>query len=419
MGQPATIAPMLRADRPPAVRDPAADAAAYFPELESLRGIAIAMVYAFHVDGFVRFLSQRAPVVTLPLAFVRAGHAGVDLFFVLSAFLLSLPFLAAARGGRPVDVRRYLARRARRILPAYVVGVLAVTAIAARSVRDLGAGIPHLFLLQSFHVIRHADVGFSLASTVWWSLATEAQFYLVLPLLPLAFRSRSTRMVGAGALVAYAAFYVALVCGTVRLADADADIALRASVLGRGPVFLCGILAAALYLRRGDAIRAWLARSRVATHGGSDVVLGAVLLALAVLLRGVARMALGAESGPYQLWHAAGAACWAAIVLLLLLAPLRTKLVLANRPFALLGVISYSVYLSHVPIAWNVLHQARLVAPGLYGGWGPRTIALSVAFTAACVALSALTYRVVERPFIRHRIAAPASARGRRPPDFG
>src|SRR5262245_50242269 len=60
----------------------------FIPELESLRGIAVLLVVAFHVHGFVLFpfgaVTDRA---SLPMAFVRGGHAGVDLFFLLSAFL--------------------------------------------------------------------------------------------------------------------------------------------------------------------------------------------------------------------------------------------------------------------------------------------------------------------------------------------
>jgi peptidoglycan/LPS O-acetylase OafA/YrhL len=91
----------------------------FLPELESVRGIAILLVFAFHVDGFVRFPFSVAPSVPLSLAFVHAGFTGVDLFFVLSAFLLSLPFLAEGAGGRRVVVREYALRRALRILPLY------------------------------------------------------------------------------------------------------------------------------------------------------------------------------------------------------------------------------------------------------------------------------------------------------------
>ena len=93
----------------------------YLPELESLRGLAMLLVFLFHLDSIVRGPSRPASHATVSplLAYIQAGHSGVNLFFVLSAFLLSLPFLSQAAGGRVVSVRRYAGRRALRILPLY------------------------------------------------------------------------------------------------------------------------------------------------------------------------------------------------------------------------------------------------------------------------------------------------------------
>ena len=72
------------------------DARSYSPELESLRGVACLLVFLFHASGTVDSGAQGVGPLR---AFVYAGHTGVTLFFVLSAFLLSRPFLAQARGG--------------------------------------------------------------------------------------------------------------------------------------------------------------------------------------------------------------------------------------------------------------------------------------------------------------------------------
>src|SRR5262245_28404602 len=66
----------------------------FIPELESLRGIAVLLMFTFHVHGFVLYpFPSASSDVSVPMAFIRAGHTGVDLFFVLSAFLLSRSFL--------------------------------------------------------------------------------------------------------------------------------------------------------------------------------------------------------------------------------------------------------------------------------------------------------------------------------------
>ena len=97
----------------------------YLPELEALRGVGVALVFGFHADRFVHFPLMALGAPASPaLAFVRAGHTGVDLFFVLSAFLLAQPFLAEVAGAKRVDRRQYFTRRALRILPPNWVGSL-------------------------------------------------------------------------------------------------------------------------------------------------------------------------------------------------------------------------------------------------------------------------------------------------------
>ena len=148
---------------------------------KSLHGIAIVLVYAFHVDGVVLFPWNAVGKGLSPaLAFVRAGHTGVDLFFILSAFLLSLPFLAAARGGRPVHLGRYFTRRALRILPLYYAAVVVAAVMTASRPADLERALPYLAFMNSVSGWYTAMPPYS---DVWWSLCTEVQFYLLLPLV--------------------------------------------------------------------------------------------------------------------------------------------------------------------------------------------------------------------------------------------
>src|SRR5207249_7612847 len=120
----------------------------YCPEVESLRGLAILLVFALHFDGLVQPPPGRAGTVVSPaLAFVAAGHTGVNLFFILSGFLLSLPFLGEAAGSKSVGRREYLARRALRILPLYWTGVVVGTLLTMQQASDLGHGVPYLFFL--------------------------------------------------------------------------------------------------------------------------------------------------------------------------------------------------------------------------------------------------------------------------------
>src|SRR6478672_11938186 len=114
------------------------------PELDALRGLAIALVYTFHAYGLGGGRVWEPPPPSLPFAFIRGGNTGVSLFFVLSGFLLARPFLATAESGRVPSLRNFYVRRALRILPMYVLVVVATTVAAAREPADLLRGFPYL-----------------------------------------------------------------------------------------------------------------------------------------------------------------------------------------------------------------------------------------------------------------------------------
>src|SRR5205814_1813129 len=187
-------------------------------------------------------------VVSPALAFVAAGHTGVNLFFILSGFLLSLPFLGEAAGSKSVGRREYLARRALRILPLYWTGVVVGTLLTMQQASDLGHGVPYLFFLNAFP---KTSVPLAPYSYVWWSLATEVQFYALLPLLPFFLRTRRGRLLGVGGLGLWAVAYAVFLLGV----PDHHRLSVSLSLFGRAPLFLFGIAAAALYRARGTRIR--------------------------------------------------------------------------------------------------------------------------------------------------------------------
>src|SRR5436309_1268243 len=147
------------------------------PGLDLLRALAIIVVVIYHAALFGFKLPGRVD---------RFGWIGVDLFFVLSGYLIGGQLLAPLARGRHINLGRFFARRALRIMPAYFV-VLGIY-ILLPSWREYPEMFPPWkFLLSVQNIGLHGGTAFSHA----WSLAVEDQFYLLLPfVLLLIIRSR-------------------------------------------------------------------------------------------------------------------------------------------------------------------------------------------------------------------------------------
>jgi len=160
--------------------------------VDGLRGLAILLVLCYHTWLFswytpdVRVFGRAVPLDVL----ARTGYLGVDLFFAISGFVLFFPHAERVFFGGPAQsLGDFAYRRFIKIVPSYLVALLAtipaVLALprAATATALAGTLVQHLAFVQNFF-----DDGFGAANSVFWSLAVEAQFYLVFPLLALAFR---------------------------------------------------------------------------------------------------------------------------------------------------------------------------------------------------------------------------------------
>src|SRR6476660_3401512 len=140
------------------------------PGLDLLRALAIIVVVVYHA-GIMGF--------PMPGRVHRWGWIGVDLFFVLSGYLIGGQLLAALARGNEIHLGRFFARRALRIMPAYFV-ILAIYFLlpSLREYPDMSQPL-WKFLLSVQNIALHGGTAFSHA----WSLAVEDQFYLALPFL--------------------------------------------------------------------------------------------------------------------------------------------------------------------------------------------------------------------------------------------
>lgn len=357
----------------------------FFPELEALRGVAIGLVLIYHVATVTRGRALDGLHVLPLTALVAGGHTGVTLFFVLSGFLLARPFLAQAWGGSPVSHRSYLARRALRILPVYIPAVLVAAVLDARVPRDLWRAVPHLLFLTPW---KNLAPPLPPHSWPWWSLSTEVQFYVVLPLVAVLLCGRRPVAAVAALFVGWLAAYIALVDRALPL-GIPAYLGTLLSLVTRAPAFVLGAALAACELRYGVRLQRALAARRWLRAAACDAALVALLLALGMLLQPVVFRGFWYAEVHWQPWHIAEDLLWTAVMGLVLFAPLRVRPLLVNRPMGALGRISYSLYLVHLPIAVALAPLLKTELP---------PVATGAILVAASLAGGALAYAAVERP---------------------
>ncbi|HEX3255596.1 MAG TPA: acyltransferase family protein [Gaiellaceae bacterium] len=357
------------------------------PSLDGMRAIAALLVILFHAG--VPSLSH--------------GYTGVDVFFVLSGFLItSLLVRELLETGRLRFVAFY-ARRVRRLLPAALF-VLLATAVAYEAVaspvavsQNKGGFIASALYFANWYFLAQSQDYFAEEAhrspvQHYWSLSVEEQFYVVWPALVLGLvllsrRYRFRLEWAAGALAVTGAVYAGILAKSNPMA----------SYFGTGARAYQLLLGAAiaLLILRWERSRSHRPPPRYRIAGPLVAAAGLVL----VLLAG--SPFLGTES-PY--WHGIGAAAGTGALLLgLELAPLSlTGRVLAWGPARTIGRWSYAAYLWH----WPVIIVGD-EAGALPHAWFPRTL-IVVLLT---LALSGATFHFIERP--TRRIGLRSSPRQR------
>jgi peptidoglycan/LPS O-acetylase OafA/YrhL len=295
--------------------------------LEGLRGYAALLMVVYHA-----WVLSGGPLLGGARAFLSAGFLAVDLFFVLSAFVLTLP---AARSGAFGSWRKYALRRAARILPAYYAAI-AVALVLYHALAGPAADqrpptadglLAHLTFLQvEARLIPGYDgaLGFRVDPPLW-TLSVEIAFYAVLPLIVLGFLKRPVAW-----LIVALACTVALRAGALGLFDGSTEDRVLSLPPMYAADFAAGMAGAWLYAR-GFTPKAWMS-------------VAALLAALAVLYATGAPTADAARLGARQsLWLAlATPLAFGALVLTATNAPW------ADNPLARwLGKVSFGVFLFH------------------------------------------------------------------------
>jgi peptidoglycan/LPS O-acetylase OafA/YrhL len=174
-------------------------------EIDGFRFIAITAVVVFHLMHLYLVSTTTAVRITPQgddwsavnrasplLELISVGFWGVQLFFVVSGFVLALPFIEMFQyGGRQIRLSLYYVRRLIRIEPPYLVNLILLFLVIWATKPYILGYVPHLVATMAYsHFLIYGD--WSLISGITWSLEVEAQFYLAMPLLAGVFRIRST-----------------------------------------------------------------------------------------------------------------------------------------------------------------------------------------------------------------------------------
>ena len=369
--------------------------------LTGVRALAALWVLAHHLNAIVGPRVLRVPVAGIEVditPLLTCGWVGVDIFFVLSGFLLTRQLLDAYESGPAGEAnRRFLLHRVLRVYPAYLAQIAILFALAWAATGSVPAWIRHLPL--HFLMLQGATPqSESAINGVYWTLTAEFWFYLCLPWVVAALHAAARRGEEALArrtIVLYAAAFAATVAfRAAALAAAGPGSAFPIEWAARQlpatfDIFAAGMVAAVVARAIGRGLI-------TLPSGSSGTLVAGGLAGIVGMLYVMHEHYLEFWTGGvlFFTWHAVAALFAALMILGVSLDGRLARALFATRPARYLGDLSYSLYLWHLPVA---LWIAGVVPPT---SGEPAYVAAAI---AAVLAASALSCHAVERPVLARR----------------
>ncbi len=362
----------------------------YHPELDGLRFLAFLGVFILHCYPFTMPANPPGSplareIVAWICSFTNAGVAGVDLFFVLSAFLITELLLREHQRTGRLDVRAFYMRRALRIWPLYFVfltlAVLIEPLLPVSQGESFGMSWPVAFSFYGF--VGNWAVAFSgqrlnTIAIILWTVSIEEQFYLVWPLLMKWLQPK--RLLA----ISLAMIAIATITRGVLVAWNADELMLKANTFARLDSIGAGALLAL-------ALRKWRCDFSPWTRW---CLLGAGLFLFVATYRYLRLEPLfaGSEMLTYPLWAVAAVLVMLAVYRQGGSASVPRFSLLSCAPLTYLGRISYGLY---------VWHLACILLLAMFGLMGPGSFMIGLYALPLSIVVASISYELLEKPFLR------------------
>ena len=328
----------------------------YLPSIDSLRAIAVIAVIIYHIDA----------------NYLPGGFLGVDLFFVLSGYLISSLIIKEYKSTGTVNLYNFYVRRARRLLPAvyFMITVVLIIITLFNGVllkkSYLDALFGYIYSSNWWYIFHKLDYFDSFGSQSpfkhLWSLAIEEQFYMFFPLIFLIFNRKSKSNNGNSKLnknfiyVVLSLILVSLIAH-ILLFDINNINRIYFGTDTRAFSLLVGVVGAILYP---------MDRLSERTTKKDNMIYSIVSLVSILVLIGIM-----INTSEYNTWLYRGGFLLVAIIGLIIIISsgrqytFMSKL-LSFKPFVFIGKISYSLYLWHFPILVVTTPVSEIGNPNLF-----------------------------------------------------
>lgn len=354
-----------------------------YPLIDVLRAFAALLVLTFHVIGLGQWQAFSGSLWGWPF---QQGWIGVDLFLVISGFVIALS-VARERGKRPEAYRwEFMQRRLRRVVPLYALTCvlyifLVRPELLMRPLMQLiGILVSHLLFLQNLAPYTHGAI-----NGVTWSLALEMQFYVVIVLcIGFFVRMGAFRTLVLLIVAAWSWRYATTLILIPGVAVSHLQVIYTTQLPGMLDAFGVGIAMALLVLQEHGF---WARRMVI---GWKNCFMWLVICTGLMVSATAFFLQYGnywASIGMVVFWRTLLAMAFGAALASVITCPLRGGGIL--RPVRYLGTISYGVYLWHFPIILALLSQPELRGGRLY-----------VAVLLGSILLASMSWHWLEEPWV-------------------